>query len=84
MNNPADTKENPTNFTPEQRVLRSQLKSVNRWCKRNRVFQGGRCYGVDWPTWYCSHPQIAAFFRATATELLGKEGFYMPIALTQS
>jgi hypothetical protein len=40
-------------------TARALIKSINRHLKKTRAFVGGRQYGIDWPTWCVTFPQLA-------------------------
>lgn len=46
--------------------------------RKTRPFEGGRQYGVDYPTWIVTYPQTAQVFRQAAEVLVGKQGNFMP------
>lgn len=62
---------------------RAILKAINRHIRKARFFDGGRQYGVDWPTWSICHPQLARTFRHHAELIAGRTGLFMPAALNQ-
>jgi hypothetical protein len=53
-------------------------KSINRYVKKSRAFEGGRAFGVDWPTWYACYPQLAGTFNRAGEIIMGRPGRYMP------
>ena len=67
---------------PEQNLqhcsIRATLKAINRWVRKYPPFQGGRTFGVDYPTWNVCYPQTAAIFQRCAEIHTGRSGFFMP------
>lgn len=57
---------------------RQTVKAINRWVRKTKPFEGGRQYGVDYPTWVVTYPQTAQVFRAAAEVLTGRKGNFMP------
>jgi hypothetical protein len=60
---------------------KSILKSINRHVKKNRLFEGGRSFGVDFATWQVNYPQMCREFCKAAQQLLGREGNFLPASL---
>jgi hypothetical protein len=57
---------------------RAIVKAINRRVRRHRYFEGGRLFGVDYPTWAVTHPQMAREFNKAAAVLTGRKGHFMP------
>lgn len=57
---------------------RATIKAINRWVRRTRPFEGGRQFGVDWPTWSACYPQTAQVFLRSARAITGRDGLFMP------
>ena len=64
-------------MTPSE--ARATVKAINRHIRKDRPFQGGMQYGVDWPTWATCYPQTATLFNRAAQVLMGRDGRFMPI-----
>lgn len=79
----------------QQAIARAQLqrqvkdamavaKAINRRCRRQKIFAGGRGFGVDYNTWAVSYPQMAEQFNKAVKVINGgKPGRYVPKGLTQ-
>ena len=57
---------------------RAIAKAINRHHRRRHTFEGGRQYGIDFPTWSVCYPQTCAVFMRCAQTLTGRKGFFMP------
>jgi hypothetical protein len=64
--------------TTPQDQARAIIKAINRHVRRNRLFAGGRTFGVDYSTWRVSFPQLSATYQAAAEILMGRSGRFMP------
>ena len=53
-------------------------KAINRRVRKHRFFDGGRTFGVDYATWACSYPQMAAEFNRAVEVINGRKGRYLP------
>lgn len=59
------------------------MKAINRHVRKARIFEGGKAYGVDWPTWNVCYPHLARAFCNAAEVVMGRKGLFMPIALSE-
>ena len=62
----------------EKAQARATLKAINRHVRKERIFEGGRTFGVDWPTWCMCYPQLAMTFQRLAEFVTGRKGCFMP------
>lgn len=66
------------NTTSKEQEASALIKAINRWVRRTRPFEGGKQFGVDFRTWNVTYPQIASAYKAAATVIAGRPGYFMP------
>lgn len=60
--------------TAEARTI---IKSINRRCRRGKMFGRDR-YGADFSTWSVCYPQTSRAYVEAAKIITGRDGRFMP------